>query len=214
MKKIVFIIPSVTYFKDKPLSYSNIRSIFPPSQRAIQTKQTIKSIRNKVLTAKIIFIEMGLKNTEDNYGDIVDKYIYLGKNKVVRFFCDGKFKGAGEAIGLIVSRREIEKMDGDFYFKISGRYFLNENFNLNHWEPMTKFIFCKNKKSISTRLYGFPKKLFNVWISSLMKSLFLLIFNISIEIVMPIWIPIKNIKNIEKLGVSGTIAPTGDIIEE
>jgi hypothetical protein len=126
----IVIISSVIYVKDKPFSYSKTRSVFSPEERIEQTKNTIKSLREKIPDVKIFLFEQGLIDIIDTDLDfMVDEYKYIGNNFLVRFATDSKFKGLGEVIGLLFTTLYLPK---DFFgiFKISGRYFLNDNFNL------------------------------------------------------------------------------------
>ncbi len=55
--KNVFCITSVIHTSTNPLSYTNTRSIYTPSQRLSQTLETISSIRNNIPGAYILVIE-------------------------------------------------------------------------------------------------------------------------------------------------------------
>jgi hypothetical protein len=210
--KNVFIITSIIYFKDNKLSYSKSRSIYSPFERTEQTISTINSIKNKDSEAKIILLESGLKEKIDpRLISSVDEYIYLGKIKIVRWLVDSKYKGAGEAIMLIMMKSKIIKT-AQFIFKISGRYVLNNNFNIDLWK---KNFTCKiYRNSISTRLYGFPSTHKTNWIWVLIKSLPLLLAGNSIEDAM-FRFSNKNILNdIKILGIEGHVAPDGQTINE
>lgn len=198
----VFIVISVIYFKEKPLSYSTYRSSFSPLERLTQTKKTIESIRMRVPDAKIFLFEQGIKDVYEQLGPLVDLYYYAGGNKVVRFFTDGVFKGLGEAVGLLFSTRYFPRKSR--IFKISGRYYLDDSFNLNDWDS-GRFIFLKKNNCLSTRLYSFESSVKNIWILSLILSLPLLFLNMSIEKTMAIFIPRKMIRVIDKLGLRGFV---------
>ncbi len=214
MQKIIFIIPSVLHFKEAPLSYISTRSIFTVEERLSQTKQTITSIRDKVPSAHIVLAEMGTETAPPDLQSLVDTYKYLGNKKIVRFACDGKYKGLGEAIGLLYILPVVKKIEGDSIFKISGRYSLNDHFSLDEWDMGDKCTFLKSKGLFSTRLYRIPKKLLSVWKYALLKSLPFLLRNESIESTLTRCMPQKYISIISVAGISGVVAPTGDIIEE
>jgi len=205
---------SVIYFKDKPLSYSSSRSIYSPETRAEQTLKTIQSIREKMPGAKIFLFELGLKeDLPHNLKNSVDLYVFLGNKKIVRWAVDGSKKGFGEAVGLIYGAKYI-KNQADYYFKISGRYYLNDDFEINDFLD-SNFAFLKYDRSISTRLYGFSQSVFNVWYRALWLSLLFLYFTImSIEFVLPKFIKQKYVKSLNRLGISGFIAPGGEYIKE
>jgi hypothetical protein len=210
--KQTFIITSVIYFSKNKLSYSAVRSIFTPEERTAQTIRTVHSIRERNPEAQIILLEMG-KNRKISpvLINLVDKYVFAGRNFWVNWACSGKFKGLGEAAGLIVSRKQLDT-GADFYFKISGRYFLNEEFKPEMWSG--SFLAKKYDAAISTRLYGFEKTLFTDWQKALRRSLVLLYKGRSIEEVFPQMLGANNIQHIEKLGISGFVAPQGEFLTE
>jgi len=212
--KLIFIVPSVIYFKDRPLSYSKTRSKFTPEDRARQTLKTIESIRQKAPQAKILLFEMGLRrDLPFNIDGLVDRYVYLGGRFLVRLCVDGIFKGLGEAVSLMYARRQLKGADADFYFKISGRYFLTQHFRLEDWQT-GDFVFLKRGQDVSTRLYGFKKQAMGVWFNSLAKSLPFLLLNRSIEHILPKFIPQKNIRWLNRLGLSGYGGAFGEFFDE
>ncbi len=208
---VCVLIISVLHFNDKKLSYSKKRSFFSFEERLKQTKKTIKSVRNKIPNAEIIFIELGLVDVYKDISVLVDRYFFIGNNAVVRLLADSSKKGLGESVGLLYSCNKFGR--NKKIFKISGRYFLNDDFDLNSWN-FNKFVFLKQGSSISTRLYAFPKKFLLLWVSSILFSLPFLLFNISIEISMPLFIPKFLVKKVNRLGVSGFIGVNGENINE
>jgi hypothetical protein len=208
-----FIITSVIHFSKNKLSHSSVRSVFTPAERVTQTIKTVNSIREKIPRATIILLEMGNeKNIGVNLIAMVDKYVFLGNNKMVKWAVNGKFKGLGEAIGLIISRKELQT-DADFYCKISGRYFLNNDFDPEIWKG--DFFIARNYQyGISTRLYGFGKDLFGDWQKALKRSLIHLYIGRSIEDILPVKLDKKKIHGIPKLGVAGFVAPGGGYLSE
>lgn len=207
-KKIAVIITSVISFKEKKLSYSNGRSKFSVEERIAQTEKTISSIREKIPNAKIIFAEAGLIEDTGRLSSRVDQYIYLGNNYFVRIAVDSIFKGIGEAVILLFVSKYLPK-DIDFYFKISGRYYLNDEFDLKKWIDGF-FVVRKYDNVFSTRLYGFSSKMFGLWRRSLLFSIPLLLSGQSIERIMPMFINKKYIKHIDNIGVSGLGSVYGD----
>jgi hypothetical protein len=208
-----FIITSVIHFSENKLSRFGMRSVFTPEERTMQTIKTVNSIREKIPGATIILVEMGNeKNLAARLISTVDKYLFIGDKRLVKWAANGKLKGMGEAIGLIASAKEIQT-DADFYFKISGRYFLNENFDPEQWNG-NLFIARNYEKGISTRLYGFGKELFADWQKALRRSLPLLYIGRSIEDVLPVKFGRKRIHGIASLGVAGYIAPDGGYLAE
>jgi hypothetical protein len=211
--KRTFIITSVIHFSKNKLSRSAVRSLFTPEERTTQTIKTVNSIREKVPGAIIILVEMGnKKNIGDSLVSMVDKFVFIGNNALVKWAVNGKNRGLGEAIGLLVSKKYLYT-DADFYFKMSGRYFLNEDFNQEKWTG-NFFLARKYECGISTRLYGFGKELFAEWQRALKRSLVLLYRGRSIEDVLPAKFGKERIRGISKMGVAGFVAPDGGYLAE
>jgi hypothetical protein len=211
--KRTFIITSVIYFSQNKLSYSAVRSKFTSEERTDQTIKTVKSIRERIPGAEIILLEMGKrKNISAELTELVDKYLFIGNNVFVNWACRGKFKGFGEAVGLIVAGNRL-KTNADFYFKISGRYYLNDDFSPEDWGG-SSFLARRYDSAISTRLYGFGKETFPDWQRALKKSLILLYKGRSIEEVFPEKFGQQLIQGMPKLGISGFVAPQGEYLTE
>jgi hypothetical protein len=131
--------------------------------------------------------------------------------KVVRQAVDSPYKGLGEAIGLRIADRYIQSNRADYYFKLSGRYRLNGRFQLKDWPR--EGISARTKKGwMSTRLYGFSKNRYRIWRTALKKSMPALKRGIAIESVLPRYV--GNIRRMNNIGVSGTIAPWNKKVSE
>lgn len=201
----IFIITSVINFTDKKLSYSDVRSVFSANERKEQTIKTIESIRHFSPNSKIYFLEQGIIDIEDdNFKQLVDFYQYIGKNKIIRFCTDSPFKGFGEAIGLLLFFLKND-LEAQRYFKISGRYYLNEKFVLSTWRE-NGFTFLKTKIGISTRLYSFTKNVIYFFCLSLIVSIPFLLLNRSLEQTLFWFLPKRKINFKKEIGVSGKIA--------
>jgi len=209
----VFIVVSIIYLSDKPLSYSSTRSFFTPDERIAQTIRTVQSIRYMIPGAKIILLESGLKkNLSQELLSIIDEYIYIGDRKIVRFACDSKFKGLGEIASLLSIRKLLNK-DKD-YFKISGRYYLNNNFQVSDWNDGDFNFKFRTKDSFSTVFYKFKGRVLKYFSMSLLLTIPFCFLNRSIERVIFRFIPKNKIKKIKQIGVSGLIAVDGSEFSE
>lgn len=214
-KKITVYVTSIIYFKEKSLSYSKIRSLFSPKERITQTIETIKSIRKHIPDAHIIFLEAGMS---EEWLEIikknVDKYIYAGKKKYIRYIVDSPYKWAWEIVLLLYWLFHTKTNESEYISKISWRYFLNENFNEKFFFHLKKFSFHKTKKSYSTRFYGLHKaqKAYRIFIMYIW--LLLSFSNISIEIILYYLIPNKKVVTHKTLWISGTSWVDGMIIKE
>lgn len=207
-ENIVFIIPSVIHFSHNPLSYSPVRSVFTPVERAKQTIKTIESIRSKIPNSKTILIEMGLEySLPFNLHELADKYVYLGDSKIVREAADSSSKGHGEAVGMVLADKYIRSFPAQYYFKLSGRYYLDDNFDIKPWLSGEEGLVAKkyNDECISTRLYGFSNNFYDSWRNSMEQGLSYLAAGEAMEMVIPK--TISTIRHLETVGVSGILAP-------
>lgn len=202
-----FLVTSVIYpVAGRNVTYGTTRSVFNAEERAAQTLVTIESIRRKVPGAKICLVEAGLKkDLPVHVSEKVDQYLYLGDKKIVRWACDSRFKSLGEAIMLLYANAHIPK-SADFYFKISGRYFLDEDFDIQKWKDGLVLFYFLQHDYISTRLYGFRKEAFEIWRMALIKGLPFALIGYAIEHTLVSFIPKKYITKIENLGVTGMSA--------
>ena len=215
MGEYCFIITSVIFPKQgKLIQYNGPRSIFSPEERAKQTQQTIDSIYSKVPGAKIILVESGLQeNLPFDLAKKVNQYIYVGNKKLVRWSCDSKQKSLGEIMMLYYAMKRF-KCSADFYFKISGRYFLNAEFNLHDWEEGEFVLQYIKEDYICTRLYGFRKSAYSIWKSALLKGIPLTMVAYPIENTLAKYIPRKKVHRLVRLGVSGIGASSSEIIKD
>lgn len=214
---IIFFISSVIYFGDSPLNYHQTRSVFTPKEREVQTQKTIKSIKSAIPNAKIVMVESGLREGIDQeIINLIDEYIYTGDMKMVRRACDGQKKGLGEATSLYYGLKRVDSSGYKYIFKISGRYFLNDNFSLDNYDFNSDFSFrfYDNPKQVSTRLYGFKGDRFAEWLKILRSSFPALYMNKSIEEILYIKTKSLHCSRVAKLGISGLVGPNGDKINE
>lgn len=207
---IVFIIPSVIYFANRELSYSETRSVYSPRVRARQTKEGIESIRRLVPKSKVILVELGLqRNLPYSLEKLSDAYVYGGKNQAIRRITDGINKGHGEAVALLLADKAVNGFQAKYFFKLSGRYKLNHDFNLQAWLPSKNTLVAKkyNDNCISTRLYGFSAEFYETWRRGIFKAIPDLRCGWAFEDTLPK--VISTIQHLEPIGVSGLIAPHG-----
>jgi hypothetical protein len=134
---ILFVITSIVKLEN-PKS-----SIYNPIERYNQTCNTITSIRSKLPGAKIVVVEASKTiNDRKFYFEGVDMF-YIKNDDVY------KCKSSGECILLktfLQSDFFKKYSDVNLLFKISGRYYLNDNFNINNFDK-TKI----NARKIDTK---------------------------------------------------------------
>ena len=146
--KNIIIITSVLNITNNPLSYYHKRSVFTIEERFEQTLKSIKSIKDKLGSEiEILFCECSDLLLYPEYEEILKKEVTYFYN----FYDDfetrnnvlSKYKGLGELYlmkkALKIINHSCEKYK--FIFKLSGRYFLNENFSYqdfnNNYNIMT-----------------------------------------------------------------------------
>lgn len=208
---VLFIVTSTICLTTNPLSYSSTRSAFSTGQRADQTVRTLASIREKFPRARILLIETGLnKELPQSLTKCADLYLYLGHRNIIRQAADGPYKGLGEALSLYLANRAILSFQADYYFKLSGRYYLNEHFNAHGWAGES-VAGRKCENGLYTVLYGFPDRLYHNWRSSLRLSIPVLLRGESLELIQPKFFE-QPISYLPQLGVSGWKSHSGEFV--
>ena len=207
IKDIYIIVTSVIYFANGGFSYSDKRSNYNPEQRIFQTIETINSIKKYIPQAKIILVESWLQNIYENlWSQIINnlyKYIYIWDQRIVRLAVDSRRKGFWETIWLLFGTPK-ENLENSLYFKFSGRYRINENFDINKFGK-NWFSFLSKNLHHSTRFYSWSGSYFWIWKIFLILSLPFLLLNISIEKILYMLIPWFMIHKVDMLGISGEI---------
>ena len=154
------LITSIVNTPNKPLSYTNTRSVFSRKERFEQTKLTIQSIKAKIPNNKILLVECSDFNEEEKlyFEKECDYILNLWDKKELQCTIFGLSKALGEGTLTIQAFLYINENNILYanLFKISGRYWLNDNFDYNIFNN-EMLIFKKiNDNNISTVLYKFP----------------------------------------------------------
>lgn len=132
----LFIVTSVIHTGTTPWSYTETRSLFSPELRLQQTLETFASIRRFCPGAKIVLVEGGpLSEAERGVlSSESDWFVDAHTKEGTRQYCleSGK-KGLGDvwllSVGLDFVRTSVPEQPR-LVFKMSGRYRLNEQFNI------------------------------------------------------------------------------------
>lgn len=164
------------------------RSIFSKDERFEQTKNTIKSVKNKIPNSKIILVECSkLSNDENNYFiNNVDYFINLFDIKdndyiTTKIYGD---KGYGERNMTIEAIKYIidNNINFDNFFKISGRYLINDCFNYDFYNNNNNiFITSLNHTWCTTYIYKLNKISVNKMLNFLVDNEELFIKQTSME---------------------------------
>lgn len=220
-RRDLFIITSCIYPCDQPLSYSSVRSIYSPEERLEQTKKTIQSIRDKCSNAYIVLCDNGIKCPTRIDG--VNKFKYIGNKIKYRKAADSPNKSLGETLMILNCWRTVLFNRWNRIFKLSGRYWLNENFYRDKYD-VDAFCFLhlteivKGNKSYvkgphCTRLYSLPGKCKYIYLYSLFRSLRAMSNGESVEMAWPPRIKYQ-IHYMNRLGVSGNVGVDKDWKDE
>jgi hypothetical protein len=192
-------------------------SAYDEEQRFNQTLKTIESVRNKVPNSYIVLFECSAYSIDEKYKEILRKECDL----FLEFYDEQTLKQLYENIsarpelitygkslletrGLLNTLYEIEKnnlfSDSQRVFKLTGRYLLNDDFDIKDYESKlleNKYVIKKydyltqeennlNEKSLEnvyaylygakgmmvTGLWSFDRILFNETVQALEKSFF------------------------------------------
>jgi hypothetical protein len=168
MKSLV-IITSVINVSNNPLSYTNNRSVYSAEERFVQTLKTINSL-SCIKDKHILFIETSnLEADKENViKNIVDSYLNLNNIKEIKEIIDGPIKGKAEAIQIIEGLKQININEFDCIIKISGRYWINDDFSYDLYSKEIN-IFREDQaaKCVSTVLYKVKKDDFETYLRTL-----------------------------------------------
>jgi mannosyltransferase OCH1-like enzyme len=214
--KNIVIITSVINCVDKPLSYYYKRSIFDNNERYKHTLKTIETLKKYIKNADILFCECSdLSNhceMENNIRNKVDYYYNFYENNVIRNNVESELKDLGEVSILLEGLNKLEKIKKNYQniFKLSGRYFLNKNFDYKIFDnDLNIFTNWDNSKfSYCTIFYKINNKYINYYKNILINSINDLNNKNSIETCMYNYF-VENINIVEKVNVSGFLATEG-----
>ena len=206
----IVLITSVINTPNKPLSYSKTRSVYSRQERFEQTKKTIKSIREKLPSDKIIIVECTDFNEEENifFKNNCDYILNLWDKKELHDSIFGISKSLGEGTMTIEALKYIEELnlEYNYLYKICGRYWLNENFKIENIQNNIFKRINKSENNIFTALYKIDKR-------TAKKLLIFLTINIEnmkkcigYEVLMSSFIKNRDIILVDTIGVSGFIA--------
>lgn len=172
----IVLITSVCRTKDKPLSYCATRSIFTHQERYEQLIKTIESVKQNIPYAYIILSEYSEFDVhqERNLKEKCDVVLNPDKTELLDTLYFGVFKAIGELTGTRLGLDYIKdtKIQFNNLFKISGRYYCNENFDYNYYNNNKHNFYKINNdiNNINTTLYKVPFEYFNGFYKFIKKS--------------------------------------------
>lgn len=216
------LITSVICIENKPLSYTNIRSVYSHKERFEQTKKTIQTIREKIPNSKILIVECSNLNKDmtDYLVQNSEYFINLYYDEKVRNNITGLSKSLGEGTMTIYAIKYIKdnNIEYDNLFKITGRYWLSDNFNYNYFNNNDIIIHYINGdiNNTCTSLYKLHKVNIDDFMNFLNRNINLMYQCIGYEVLFAIFLKEtkpNNIINLNKIGVNGYISVSNDFAD-
>jgi hypothetical protein len=127
-------VSSLIKITNAPLSYHPIRSVYTHKERFDQTIETIESVQKNIPNSYVCLIDCSYFTQDEidilneKCDIIINLYDDLDMRKVLRY---SKSKSLCEALQTLSVIEFIKKYNIKFknFFKITGRYKLNEDFN-------------------------------------------------------------------------------------
>ena len=214
MNDNIVLITSVINTPELPLSYSRVRSVFSREDRFIQTKKTITSIKNKLPNVKIMIVECSDLNEEerDYLNKNCDYILNLWENKETHKNIFGISKALGEGTMTISALRYIKQLNIEYkyLYKISGRYWLNDNFKLDSIESNVFKKIDGNPNNIFTALYKLDKETAEKLTIHLISNIQNMRNCIGYEVLMASFVKNINTSFTDIIGLSGFVTVTGE----
>lgn len=221
--------------------------VFTGDQRLQQTIETINSINGRVPGAKIFLIEMSAipltERQRELLSVLVDDIVDFDNDQDVKDIFNGSenWDWVKNATEVMCFRQAIEQLrdkgafDGvDRIHKISGRYFLSDNFDLSRYDSDTDKIFVKTPITSQfpaeytgnipvqymSRLWSWPVALTDAVIEAYAEGFMYIACRIAeggycdIEHMLYKFLPQEHIREVAMTGVSGNLGPNGARIDD
>ena len=216
------LITSVICIENKPLSYSDTRSVFSHEKRFEQIKKTIQTVREKIPNSKIFIVECSNLSSDMTEYLVKNSDIFLNlyDDVEVRKNTTGLSKSLGEGTLTMCAINYIQtnNIEYDNLFKITGRYWLSEYFNYSNFDNEDIIITDadKNISNTCTILYKLHKKNVDDFMICLKRNIPAMNECVAYEKIFAVYLkePKPNtVVNLNKIGVSGYIAVCNSFID-
>lgn len=175
---ILVVITSIVYVSKQPLGIHNIRSYWTGEERLQHMIKQCITVRDKIPNSKIIVLDSSFpgyfKNEEVKELEKVCDYLVLysdKNNNELMFYChqNQHNKGLGEIYVSNHFCNFLKTRDFKYLCKMSGRYFLEDDFNINNFLtdcPVFGVIRGNGRLGILTysNFYTIPRNCFNLYI--------------------------------------------------
>ena len=224
-----------TFFISSALNVKQL-SVFTNEERYQQTVNTVKSIDKYCSNSVKYMFDSSYKMPDARYIQGIQNlgvnFLWTGWNDQVQKLSDQGHRSLAETLGFILFLNSYAQAPVvcKRIYKLSGRYELNDDFILNREDFKDSFVFSKIwdswmseeqqervgiKNMIALRLWHMDASLFDIFNKELSNILELMIkYNIDVEHAYYKILSKYKIAICGPIGVSGVIAPTGEIINE
>lgn len=170
-KPNLVLITSVIYTHSSNLSYG-VRSVLTPQQRFDQTLGTITSIKKYVPRPYIIVIEgSNISEKEQNAMKKAGCDEIINCADELAEFINGPHKSIAEIKMLLFGLKDIDPSKYSTISKISGRYYLTNNFKWNRYPLNSPLYQCETDSRCNTRYYRIPAEYFWIYKKTLEEAL-------------------------------------------
>jgi hypothetical protein len=220
------------FFVSSAIKAEGRLSIYSDQERFIQTVNTLISINKYCPNNKIYLIDGSASYLGDTYvksiQDMGVELCWVGSNQDVKYFSEHSQKTLAELLGmsLFLEWYVPQNIMAKRIYKVSGRYVLNDNFKLGH-EYTDSFVFKKAvdswmspqeqertgmRKFFETRIFHMDSSLllsYQKEIGNMVNTC--LSYNVNMEHSIYHCLNGKyNIIELDKIGLNGYIAPSGE----
>ena len=170
-------ISSLIKTTDAPFSYHPCRSVYSHEERYNQTLQTIKSVKDKIPNCKICLIDCSLFSDEEErtLKEHCDYFINVYDDEYLHetlLFSNSKALCECLQTMKVISFVKQNNIQFKNFFKITGRYVLNDNFHYEIFD--NEYNIGKDLKNTSqwlTSLYKLNNKTFSIFYDALQKNI-------------------------------------------
>jgi hypothetical protein len=209
------LITSIICIPNISLSYISTRSIYSHDERFEQTKKTIETVKQKIPNSKILIVECSNLNEQQNeyFKNNVDYFINIINQHDKCNNIYSRSKSLGEGTMTIEALDYIQKNNilFDNFYKISGRYWLSENFNYSNFDNSNIIVHNINNdiNNTCTSLYKLNKINVIDFYNFLISNMKLMFECIGYEVLFAMFLKLpKNNKviHLNKIGVNGYIS--------
>ena len=221
--KNIILITSKIYVSATKFSYSNSRSLYSSEERFTQTLKTISTIKQNIPDYFIILFDNSNFTEEEILllNKNVDCFINITNNDKLNYYTnDCEYKYLADLFQQINSfyyfLKFIDQTKMKHFFKISGRYFLNNDFDYNIFD--NNYNIFKKNENVTDRDYYYTSffKISNTFFLEYFKKLIDIFdnkgeyFDLDLEVIYGKCF-LKNMTLVDKLGITQFIASLPEI---